>query len=624
MSKLAQWFNLTRSMGMRYVSFRLLYEAKRKTRLLKRSFPDKPVFQKWITFEEWRKSAAPFFFASREALQPSCGACDILKSDAERILKGKIQFFHGEWKAIDNDSWLTNPVTGHVYDGSKHWTEIPDFHPAYGDIKYVWEKSRFTFLQTILRYDLHHAADSSQWAFRQIESWIDHNPINCGPNYRCSQEISLRVFNWMYALYFYRYSTNLNEELFNKILFHIYWQIKHVRSNIHFSRIAVRNNHAITETLALYSFGLLFPFFKEASEWKSLGKKWFEQEVAYQIYEDGSFLQFSNNYHRVVIQLLTWAISLADVHGEKFSDVVYRRSYASVNFLLHCQDKMSGQLPNYGANDGALFFKWNDQPFRDYRPALDTLHFLLTDEGAYSRHYDDRQWFGATHGVRREPTARVADGHFSFDHGGIYVYRQHSILLVINCVSYKDRPQQADSLHLDLWYDGQNVLWDAGSYRYNTDAELAKYFFGTESHNTVMLGHHDQMLKAGRFIWLGWSDRVSAGWEVNGGSVEFSGVVKAYTYLGDITHRRNVTIRDGVITVSDNIAGKNGLPLRQLWHLNPSAEMRVNIQPCSCSYPFEVKRSEQYYSPTYGLLEKSNQLEFVTEQNAITTEIILQ
>lgn len=611
-------------MGMRYVSFRLLYEAKRKTRLLKRAFPIDPEAQKWVTLKEWRKSAVPFFFSSREALQPFEDSYGMLVDDVERILKGEVKFFHGEWKPIAGNAWLTNPVTGYTYDSSKHWTEIPDFHPAYGDIKYVWEKSRFTFLQTILRYDLHYAADSSEWVFQQIEHWIDHNPINCGPNYRCSQEISLRVFNWIYALYFYRYSINLNEKLFNKILFHIYWQIRHVRSNIHFSRIAVRNNHAITETLALYSFGLLFPFFKESAEWRSSGKKWFEEEIAYQIYEDGSFLQFSNNYHRVVIQLLTWAISLAEIHGDKFSDVVYRRSRASLNFLLHCQDKSSGQLPNYGANDGALFFKWNDQMFRDYRPALDTLHYLLTGEDTYSAHYEDRQWFGVTHGVSSEKKVVVNDGAFAFDHGGVYVYRRDSMMLVLNCVSYKDRPQQADGLHLDLWYDGQNILWDAGSYRYNTDAELVKYFFGTESHNTVMLGQHDQMLKAGRFIWLGWSDRVFAGWKAHGKSVEFSGAVKAFTYLGDITHQRTVTIGDDIITVSDMISGKNGSSLRQLWHLNPSAESRVKIQTRFTGLPCDVIRSERYYSPTYGVLEKSNQLEFVTTENTITTEIILQ
>lgn len=58
----------------------------------------------------------------------------------------------------------------------------------------------------------------------------------------------------------------------------------------------------LPETLALYLVGLLYPSFPEAARWKIKGMKWFEEEVAYQIYEDGTFLQFSMNYHRVVSQ----------------------------------------------------------------------------------------------------------------------------------------------------------------------------------------------------------------------------------------------------------------------------------------------------------------------------------
>lgn len=65
-----------------------------------------------------------------------------------------------------------------------------------------------------------------------------------------------------------------------------------------------------------------------------LRKKWFEQEIVYQIAEDGTYLQFSMNYHRVVVQLLTWAIALADRNNEKFSEVVYERAYQSVCFYI--------------------------------------------------------------------------------------------------------------------------------------------------------------------------------------------------------------------------------------------------------------------------------------------------
>src|SRR6185312_9633867 len=118
-------------------------------------------------------------------------------------------------------------------------------------------------------------------------SWIKANPINQGPNYRCSQEISLRVLNWTFALYYYRNSSKLTEDIFNQIQFAVFWQIQHIFQNIDFSRIAVRNNHAITETLTLYLTGLLYPQFPGSKKWRENGKRWFEEEVAYQIYEDG-------------------------------------------------------------------------------------------------------------------------------------------------------------------------------------------------------------------------------------------------------------------------------------------------------------------------------------------------
>ena len=127
-------------------------------------------------------------------------------------------------------------------------------------------------------------------------------------------------------------SSFLTEDIFDKIQFAIYWQMDHVYKNINFSRIAVRNNHAITETLALYLVGLLYPQFPGAEKWKQKGKDWFEEEIAYQVYEDGTFLQFSMNYHRVVIQLLTWAIVLAEKNNESFSPVVYERAKKSLNF----------------------------------------------------------------------------------------------------------------------------------------------------------------------------------------------------------------------------------------------------------------------------------------------------
>lgn len=607
-------------MGGRYFAFRALYEFRRRSGLLKGQYPVNPEQKTYISLEQWRQEAAPFFFESRETLTIKKEKNEQLKQDTFRILSGEIQFFSHEWKNLSKDyDWVTNPETGYRYDVRKHWTEIEDLSREAGDIKFTWEKSRFSYLYTIMRYDHHFDEDHSAFVFHEIEDWIDKNPINQGPNYRCSQETSLRILNWTFALYFYRNSTLLTEELFQKMMHSIYWQIRHVRSNIHFSRISVRNNHAITETLTLYLTSLLYPFFPDADERKKKGKAWFEEEIAYQVFEDGTFLQFSMNYHRVVIQLLTWAIGLAEVNHERYSEVVYDRAYKSVDFLYQCQEESNGWLPNYGPNDGALFFKLSQNDYRDYRPQLDALHQMLTGKKLYTGDYEDKNWYGVY--LDKYPAIKRKYGCVSYPVSGYCLIREQDTLTFIHCGDYKDRPAHADNMHIDIWYKGENVLRDAGSYKYNTTPELSKFFCGTESHNTVMLGDNDQMLKGGRFIWYYWPRNAKTVLSETDDAFVFDGQVRVFRYLGDnIQHIRKVVKQKSKPQwkVRDEI--KNlpaGMAIRQLWHTN-SKRLRVE------SEGIEAQTVKGWISDYYGEKSECDQIMFETKENKIISTITIR
>ena len=292
---------------------------------------------------------------------------------------------------------MTNPENGFKYNANTHWTEIEDYSKEAGDIKYTWEKSRFSYLYTIFRYDRKYNCDSSEFVLSEIISWINSNPLNCGPNYLSSQEIGVRVLNWIFAIYYYKDSEKLNEDLFQRITNSIYWQASHIFKNINFSRKTVRNNHAITEALVIYLVGLLFPFFPSSENWRRKGKKWFEEEINYQIYNDGTYLQYSMNYHRVVMQLLTWALYLSELNDDRFSQNVYNKAAKSIGFLLACQNKFNGQLPNYGANDGSLFFRLNGCDYRDYRPQLNAIYYYYTNTNLYGdgAWNEDAIWYSA-------------------------------------------------------------------------------------------------------------------------------------------------------------------------------------------------------------------------------------
>lgn len=622
MSQLALRLQMLKNMGGQYFLFRAFYEIRRKLGLLRLGYPTSYKLRTFFSLEDWRKESSPFFFQSAKDVPHSGIHSDYLASDFHRIIKGECQYFSSAWCDLrSDDDWVTNPDTGYKYDISKHWTEVEDIVREMGDIKYVWERSRFSYLYTVIRYDHSTGEDHSQFVFNQIQDWIDKNPLNCGPNYKCSQEISLRVFNWIFALYYYKSSTVLTENRFQEITNSIYWQMRHVYSNISFSKIAVRNNHAITETLALYVVGLLFPHYPESIKWKSNGKRWFEEEIEYQIEEDGTYLQFSMNYHRVVVQLLTWAITLADNNGECFNEIVYQRAYQSVNFLYQCQEPSNGYLPNYGSNDGALFFKLNDNNYRDYRPQLDALHFLLTGIPLYDESFEDKNWYFAQWRCNRDlkPALHQSTAYVAFEKGGYYLIRDKDALTFIRCGKYENRPAQADNLHIDVWYKGENILMDGGTYKYNTDPSYIKYFAGTESHNCIMLGRNDQMLKGARFIWYYWSQAEFISFEETDESYLFIGRISCFRHINkNIKHIRKIEKKKNkpVWAVEDVIENKpKEEEMRQLWH---TAKHEIvdfksgNINPT-------VRKG--FFSQYYGQKEENVQVEFSISSNSIKTII---
>ena len=623
MPSLSKSLQLVRNMGGRYVRFRVMHELKVRTGIFKNKFPQNPEYQSFISLNDWRKNAVRFFVDGRLPYNEEKELSKVTE-DFKNLQAGKFSFFSSlNFNLGKNYDWVTNPDTNYKYNAQTHWSQINDFNKEAGDIKYVWEKSRFSFLYTVMRQDARTGEDHAAWVWQEILSWIAANPINSGPNYKCSQEISLRVLNWTFALNFYKYSESLTEDIFGKIMFNIYWQLNHVYDNISFSRIAVRNNHAITETLALYLGGILYPFFPEAAKWKSNGKKWFEEEIAYQIYPDGTFLQFSMNYHRVVIQLLTWAIQLAKLNKESFSAVVYDRANKSLQYLTDCLDTNTGWLPNYGANDGALFFKLNDAHYRDYRPQLEALAYALDLNWKYGT-YEDVSWYGLSKPKSNTATISATKGSSKFEQGGYYLYRQDNSLTFIRCGNHKDRPSQADNLHLDIWHNNTNLLHDAGSYKYNTGETDLKYFMGTRSHNTVMLDDYDQMEKGARFIWYHWSQCEEVVTEETADYFSFEGTIKAFQQVNPaIRHYRKVKINKNaaVWEVEDRIINKPAeMLMHQLWHTCYPEKINFEAQLADKS-GLPVNSREGYYSSFYGKKDKCTELVFSTKENYIKSFI---
>jgi hypothetical protein len=614
-------------MGFKYTVFRLFYEFKNRSGIQRIYFPTNPKKISSITLEEWKAVTAKFFFKSKEELQLKINKDKFLKKSYEIIENGYINYFSSTNIFLGTDyDWISNPDSGFRYDINKHFTQIEDYSKSSGDIKYVWEKSRFNYLTTIIRYDYHFEEDKSEMVFREIEDWIQKNPINQGPNYKCSQEITIRIFNWLFALHYYKNSKNLNESIFTNIINSIYWQCHHVYENINFSRIAVRNNHAITESLGIYTFGLLFPFFKDANKWKKNGKRWLEKEIEYQIYPDGTFLQFSMNYHRVVTQLLTFAIQINKLNDIPFEPAFYDRAKKSLIFLYNCMNLNNGNLPNYGANDGALFFKLCTQDYRDYRPQLESLACSLNYKWDHANS-EEKYWFGINDNninIKSNNNIPIVN-HFS--NGGYYLFRDNidNSFTFIRCGNHKDRPSQADNLHIDIWLDDQNILRDAGSYKYNTEPKYLNYFGSTLAHNCLTIDKKNQMLKGERFIWFNWSQKENAQIIESDYAFYFKGSIKAFTYLDkNFLHTRIIKKNKGnlIWEIIDEVETRLDKPIQQYWHPDENFHHNFLLESKDdLGNRLKINREEGYYSSLYGKKELSHQLYFETNRRKLSTVI---
>lgn len=516
---------LYRYHGPEWIWFRLLYALRVRSGRLRRRMPatawhDHPLeaFLKARTLAEpdayfdHRRACAPVFFFSESAWERDCSSsfaewdatgCPPV-SLAEDLIKGKFRYFErDEAKLGSPPDWHRNAFSGERAPVDRHWSEIGDFQ--FGDIKLIWEPSRFAFAYALVRA-YRRAGDERypEMFWQLVEDWRGKNPPQTGVNWKCGQEIALRVMAWLFGLYGFLGSPATTAERVAAMAQMVAVSGKRIEANLDYA-LSQRNNHGISEGVGLWTIGLLFPEFEQSSRWSELGSRVLEQLGKELIYDDGSFAQHSVNYHRLMLHDLLWAIRLGDICGQPLSGALRERVARACEWLYLIQDEISGRAPNYGQNDGALVLPLNNGNYRDFRPVVQAVHYLCTGSRCYppGPWDEDLFWLFGPEALE-SPVAHPERKSHSADKGGYYTLRSRDGLAFVRCATYRDRPGQADMLHVDLWWRGQNVALDPGTYSYNAPAPWNNSLAHSAFHNTVTVDGLDQMDRVGKFLWLPW------------------------------------------------------------------------------------------------------------------------
>lgn len=512
------------------------------------------------------------------------GGKDRLLSEAAEIKAGRVHIF-GVYETILNFEAMP---------AARHWTQ-PRLAGDDVDVKLAWEPARFGWVFPLGRaYRIKNDDGCARAFWEHFEAFDRANPPEMGVHWESAQEVALRLIAFVFAGQVFKLSTETTPARLEQLGRAVAAHAGRIPATMPYAR-AQGNNHVLTEAAGLYTAGCALPDHPQAAGWRELGMRTFEQGVLDQFTPQGEYSQHSTNYHRLALQTALWMSAMAGGRGETLTTSVSARLGAGTKWLLTLVDGSGGQVPNLGPNDGAYLFPLSSLPYADFRPALQAAACTFLGVRAFEAGKWDEMslWLGGSD--ERAAVSPEQKAGSPAESCGPAPHRLDSAdrhaWAYLRAARFHTRPGHADQLHLDLWYRGENIAPDAGTYSYNApapwDNPLASAFF----HNTLTVDGRDQMRRAGKFLWLDWAQARVLGCRraEDGTLVMLEAQHDGYRRLG-LIHRRKIEAAEHGWVVEDRI-----LPARRkLDGQQHTARLHWLLR----DYPWQVDAD-----PSSGLIE---------------------
>ena len=557
--RLKHLLKITHQLGFTQVSLFALYKLGLKSGYYKRI----PTPDSKITNIEYL-----FPLPSSDDLKEILGSDGIktLLTEANHIVEGKFRIFGSELSDIKLD--FNHPLS--------HWTDyelgiVGVQHAAplqsLQDIKLIWESARFGWAFTLGRaYRISGDEKYAKAFWEHFESFDVGNPANMGPHWMNGQEVAIRLMAFVWAAQIFGGSNESTKQRKARLAQSVAEHATRIPSTILYAR-AQNNNHLPSEAAGLYTAALALPDHPQSEKWLKLGIKWLNWSFENQIDEKGEYIQHSVNYHRLMLQLALWvnALNTKDTKkhkGETQKQKKLRETLCpsclnkialATRWLAELTDSISGNAPNLGANDGAYIFPLANGDFRDFRSVVNATSRIFLNEEPFPVN-EMSLWFNSCK-LSALSLSKGADLQLATCNLPT-LKPSNSTWAYLRVADGNLRLAHADQLHLDLWWQGENIALDSGTYLYNAEKPWDNSLSAAEFHNTVTVNGQDQMTGASKFMYLDWSSGRVVEQSENRMVAEHNG----YRNLG-VTHRREVSFAENIWQVEDNLQTQSPEPV---------------------------------------------------------------
>jgi hypothetical protein len=447
---------------------------------------------------------------------------------------------------------------------SDHWSAA-DFktYSRIADLKVVWELNRHQFFNILGRAYLLTGNEKYSEAFvRQLDDWFDSNRPKVGINWTSSLEIAFRSISWIWAVQFLKTSRSLSSDFLVRLLKHLFLQARHIETYL--STYSSPNTHLTGEGLALYLIGNLFVGTECGDRWKSRGYQIMMDALDFQVRPDGSYCEQTSHYHRYTVDFYINLFVLRQVSGEPIEKKHRDKLQKLCDFLLYTSSPR-GHISLYGDDDGGRLGVLDERAISDIRGTL-AIAAVMFERGDFksvgNSPSGELLWLLGAEGLSgfdELETHLPSKTSKAFFDGGVFVMRdsweEESRFLLVHCGEHgflNGGHAHADALSFVMSLCGEDVFVDSGTYKYESERELRRYFRSGAAHNCLIVNGESSSKTGGPWDWDSVAESKLINWS-EGENVLFRGSHDGFKSFGVEYEREIVFDGSGYIRVSEFI-----------------------------------------------------------------------
>ena len=461
---------------------------------------------------------------------------------------------------------------------------------AVGDHKFIWELNRHQHLVLLAQaFVLTGKKEFAQEIWIQVDSWLEQNPFQRGINWASALEVAFRALSWIWI--YHLTAEAMSADFRRRFLTALYRHGHHLAENlsVYFSP----NTHLLGEAVALHALGVLFPAFPESKRWHVRGASLVEAQLAFQVRLDGSHFEQSSYYHVYAQDFFLFYYLIAG--RPKHFEPVLARMAEYLDWLLGPSRSMAFT----GDDDGGRLFHPFGERDRFGRATLTTSGIVLGNDrwiGPEETIAEQAAWWLGAECLQLARTAQAPPtGGRAFQDSGMVFLQSGNLFVQFDAGPFGwagAGHSHADALSILVWFEGEPVLIDPGTYTYVGDAVARDWFRGTSAHNTVSIDGQNQAQAAGPFRWNTKPLVDLIAWRADGNG----GIAEGTCRYNGFTHRRSILLDSGRLLVLDEVDGPVGEhESRQIWQLGPAAS-KVHL-----SFSSPVIEEASQFSAAYGI-----------------------